>query len=96
VNCQNCLYLCGEHASDLAELSTVPVIWQNCLSMDSVPVIWQNRLYVEERASDLAELVVPVIWQNCLYKEKRASELPKLPVPMWRSVQMIWQYWLCQ
>jgi hypothetical protein len=65
VNCQNCLYLCGEHASDLAELFAVPVIWQNCLSMDSVPVIWQNCcLYVEERASDLAELVVPVIWQN--------------------------------
>jgi hypothetical protein len=96
VNCQNCLYLYGEHASDLAELFAVPVIWQNCLSMDSVPVIWQNRLYVEEHASDLTELVVPVIWQNCLYKEKHASELPELPVPMWRSVQMIWQNWLCQ
>jgi len=32
----------------------------------SMPVIWQNCLYVEERASDLAELPVPVIWQNCL------------------------------
>ena len=73
MNCQNCLYLCGEHASDLAELFAVPVIWQNCLSMDSVPVIWQNCLYVEERASDLAELVVPVIWQNCLYVKERAS-----------------------
>ena len=31
-----------------------------------MPVIWQNCLYVEERASDLAELPVPVIWQNCL------------------------------
>ena len=31
----------------------MPVIWQNCLSME------------EERASDLAELPVPVIWQNC-------------------------------
>ena len=39
----------------------VPVIWQNCLSVDSVPVIWQNCLYVEECASDLAEVPVPVI-----------------------------------
>ena len=52
-----------EHASDLAELP-VPVIWQNCLSVDSVPVIWQNCLHVEERASDLAELHVPVISHN--------------------------------
>ena len=44
-----------EHASDLAELP-VPVIWQNCLSVDSVPLIWQNNLHVEEQASDLAEL----------------------------------------
>ena len=35
-------------------------------------MIWQNYLYVEECASDLAELSVcgrcgmPVIWQNCL------------------------------
>ena len=65
MNCQNCLYLCGEHASDLAELFAVPVIWQNCLSMDSVPVIWQNCcLYVEERASDLAELSV-FVWTVC-------------------------------
>ena len=70
----------SEHASDLAELVAVPVIWHNCLSVDSVPVIWQNCLYVEECASDLAELVVPVIWQNCLYKEKRASELAELSV----------------
>jgi hypothetical protein len=52
---QNCLYL-EERASDLAELP-VPVIWQNCLSVDSVPVIWQNSLHMEECASDL---------QNCL------------------------------
>ena len=38
----------------MAELPAVPVIWQNCL------------LYVEECASDSAELLVPVIWQNCL------------------------------
>ena len=43
------------------------MIWQNCLSVDCVPVIWQNIQYVEEHASDLAELpAVPVIWQNCL------------------------------
>ena len=41
-------------ASDLAELP-VPVIWQNCLSVDSVPVIWQKCLHMEERASYLAE-----------------------------------------
>jgi hypothetical protein len=34
-----------EHASDLAGLP-VPVILQNCLSVDSVPVIWQNCLSV--------------------------------------------------
>ena len=73
---QNCLYV-EEHASDLAELCcapvSVPVIWQNCLSVDSVPVIWQNclcpcgrslpvmltELQVFGRcASDLAELYV--------------------------------------
>jgi hypothetical protein len=72
----------------------MPVIWQNCLSLDSVPVIWQNCLYVEEQhASDLAALPnpviwqnclsvdsVPVIWQNCLYVEERASDLAELPV----------------
>ena len=43
------------------------MIWQNCLSVNSVvPVFWQNCLYVEEHASDLAEMPVPVIWQNCL------------------------------
>ena len=57
---QNPLYV-EECAGDLAE-TPVPVIWQNCLSVDSVPVIWQNCLYVEEHASDLAELPVPVIW----------------------------------
>jgi hypothetical protein len=36
----------------------VPVIWQNCLSVDSVQAIWQNCLYVDERASDFAELSV--------------------------------------
>jgi len=63
-------------ASDLAELPE--------------QVIWQNCLYVEERASGLAELPVcgqccasglaelhvPVIWQNCLYLD---------------SVTVIWQ-----
>ena len=44
-----------EYASDLAELP-VPVIWQNCLPVGSVPVIWQSCLFVEERASDLAEI----------------------------------------
>ena len=43
-----------ESASDLAELP-LPVIWQNCLSVDRVPVIFLNSQYVEERASDLAE-----------------------------------------
>ena len=38
----------------------------------SVQVIWQNCLYVEERASDLAEL--PVCGQCC------ASGLAELPV----------------
>jgi hypothetical protein len=57
------------------------VIWQNYLSVDIVPVIWENSLYVEEPASDLAELLpVPVIWQNCL---------------LWRSVPVIWQNCLC-
>ena len=51
-----------------------------------MPVIWQNFLYVEEHASDLAELHVPVIWQNCLYvdsaynEEEHASDLAELPV----------------
>ena len=56
ISWQNCLYV-EEHASDLADLP-VPVIWQNCLSVDSAPVIWQNRLYLEEHAIDLAELPV--------------------------------------
>jgi hypothetical protein len=51
----------AEPACELAELVAVPVIWQNCLSVDSVPVILQNCLYVEEHASDLAELPNPVI-----------------------------------
>jgi len=46
--------------SDLVDLP-VPVVLQNCLSVDSVPVIWQNCLYVDEHASDLAELPVPEI-----------------------------------
>ena len=37
---------------------SVPVIWQNCLSVESVQVIWQNSLLVDECASDLAELLV--------------------------------------
>jgi hypothetical protein len=62
------------------------VIWQNCLSVDSAPVIWQNCLYVEEHASDLAELPGPVIWQNFLYLDsaynvdEHASDLAELPV----------------
>ena len=32
------------------------------LSVDSVPVIWQNCLYVEECASDLADLPVFAQW----------------------------------
>ena len=43
-----------EGASDLAELN-VPVVWQNCLSLDSVQVIWHNYLYVEKCASDLVD-----------------------------------------
>ena len=76
------LSVSGESASDfLAELP-VPVIWQNCLSVDSVPVIWQNYLHVEEHASELAELPVPVIWwQNCLSVD---------------SGPVIWQNCLCQ
>jgi hypothetical protein len=38
-------------AIDLAELP-LPVIWQNCLSVDSVPVILLSSQFVEERASD--------------------------------------------
>ena len=72
--CQNCSLHVEEHASDLAEM-LVPVIWQNCLSVDSVPVIWQNCMYVEEHASDLARLPVPVILQKCLSVEKCASDL---------------------
>jgi hypothetical protein len=40
---------------------SLPVIWQKA-ELLPVPVIWQNCLYVEECASDLAELPVPVIW----------------------------------
>jgi hypothetical protein len=47
---QNSLHV-EEHASDFAALP-VPVIWQNCLSVDSVPMISLNSQYVEERASD--------------------------------------------
>jgi hypothetical protein len=42
--------------------------------VDGVPLIWQNCLYVEEPASDLAELPVPVIWQNCLHVEEHAND----------------------
>jgi hypothetical protein len=71
--------------------------------VDSVPVIWQNRLSVEEHASDLAELPVPVIWQNCLPEdsvpviwqnclsaEEHASGLEELHVPV------IWQNCLAE
>ena len=56
-----------ERASDLAELP-LPLIFQNCLSVDSVPVIWRNSPYVEECASDLAELPFGRIvcpWTQC-------------------------------
>ena len=64
----------------LSVMYSVPVIWQNWLSVDSVPVIWQNCLYLEEHASDFAAFVVPVIWQNCLYVEEHASDLAELSV----------------
>ena len=69
-------------ASDLGEMPA-PVSWQDCaVSVESVPVIWQNCLYVEEHASDLAELpAVPVIWQNCLSVD---------------GGLVIWQNCLCQ
>ncbi len=66
-------------------------------------MIWQNHLYMEEPASDLAELPVPVswqsclsadsvpvIWQICLYVEDCVKYLAELPVPM------IFQDCLCQ
>ena len=55
----------------MAELP-VPVIWQNCLSVDSA-------YNVEELASDLAELPVPVIWQNCL-------SVDRVPVIWWNCL----------
>ena len=62
------------------------MIWQNCLSVDCVPVIWQNIQYVEECASDLAEVPVPmIIWQKSLHVEEHVSDLAELPVPV------IWQ-----
>ena len=65
-------------------VDSVPLIWQNCLSVDSVPVIWQNSPYVEECASDLAELPfgrIVCLWVQCA----SASDLTELPVPV------IWQ-----
>jgi hypothetical protein len=63
----------------------------HCLQND------KNCLYVEERASDLAEMAVPVIWQNSLNVEEHASDLAELPVPViWQnclsvdSVSVIW------
>ena len=54
-------------------------------------MIWQNPLYVEERASDLAELPVPVIWQSCLC----VDSLPVIwQLPSCLSVEevsLIWQ-----
>jgi hypothetical protein len=50
-------------------------------------VIWQNSPYVEECASDLAELPfgrIDCLWTQC------ASDLTELPVPV------IWQKCLCQ
>ena len=60
----------------------VPVIWQNFLS------VWQNCLYIEEHASDLADLRVPVIWQNCLYVD---SAVPVIWQNCLYSVPVIWQ-----
>ncbi len=62
----------------LAELP-VPVIWQNCLSVDSVPVIWQNCLHVDKHASDLAELPVPV-FDRIVCLAACASDLAELSV----------------
>ena len=82
-----------EHASDLAELP-VPVIWQNCLSVDSVPMI--GRLSCARIAC--MRRSVPVIWQKSLLLEERANALAELPVPViWQnslsveSVPVIWQ-----
>ena len=95
---QNSLHV-EEHASDLAKLP-LPVIWQNCLSVDSVPVIWQkSQHHVEECASDLAELPVPVILAELSVWGECASDLAELPVPViWlnclsveSAVPVIWQ-----
>jgi hypothetical protein len=70
----------------------VPVIWQNCLSVDSVPVIWHtSSLHVEKHASDLAEMLVPVIWQNCLSVDTSVTVilLNSRIVCLWRSVTVI-------
>ena len=56
-------------------------------------MIWQNPLYVEERASDLAEFPVPVIWQNCLCQRIGKSVFGRIEC-MWRSVPVIWHNFL--
>ena len=67
------------------------MIWQNFLSVDSVLVIWQICLDVEERASDLAELLEPVIWQNCV-------SVDSVPV-IWQNClyvedyASVWHFW---
>ena len=72
---------CSSTDNSAKSLAHCPQTWQNCLCVDSMPVVRQNCLYVEERASDLAELPVPVIWQNHLYVD---------------SVPVIWQNCLCK
>ena len=49
-------------------------------------MIWQQNflMFVEECASDLADLLAPVIWQNCLSQRfgriTCASNMAELPV----------------
>ena len=45
--------LAGKHRPQKLEVPGLPL---------PLPVIWQKSLHVEERASDLAELLVPEIW----------------------------------
>ena len=64
-------------------------------------MIWQNYLYVEECASDLAEL--PALSASDLAELLVPLILAELPVPViWQnclyvdSVPVIWQNCLCQ
>ena len=67
-----------EHASDLANL-TCASDFAELSAVNSVPVIWQNCLYVDEHASDLAELPVPAIWQKSV-SGQCASDFAELSV----------------